>query len=159
MYYASKKIKTQPAREWSYRVFEQLSSDSNLKAMRRLRDKFDPNEQNFKISLAAYYPKSKLITKKGVVSAMSIDTTNWEKPLVDLVFLPKHRNSEPPFGCENIGYDDKYICEMSSQKVYWDRPDFKIVVTVEIKNNSCLYQPLEHDLDRSPASSPDTSKL
>lgn len=159
MYYAQKAIKTQPAREWSYRVFEQLSSDANLEAMERIRNAFDPNTHNFEITLTAYYPKKKLLTKKGTVSAMSIDTTNWEKPLVDLVFLPKHRNSAPPFGCENIGYDDKYICSMSSKKVYWDRPDFKIIVTVELKNNECLYQPLKHDLDKLPASNSDTSKL
>ena len=146
MYYSQKAVKTQAAREWTYDVFSELSSEKNRRAMEELGEAFDPGSQYFRIKLIAFYPKKYLLTKANAISAKSIDITNWEKPLVDLIFLPKHQQKEEPFGCQNIGYDDRYICEMSSCKMPWEHSDHGIIVEIEIKNNQDLYRNLGPDL-------------
>lgn len=156
MYYSHRQIKTQEARKWSYEVFSQLDSPKNLKIMSQIRESFNKKEHFFHIDLTAFYPKKRLLTKAGEISAKSIDLTNWEKPIVDLLFLPKHQINSAPFGVQNIGVDDKYICSMSSQKVAWNG-DFKIQFVIKLKNIQDLYQTPEHDQDKSPALSADIS--
>lgn len=148
MYYVQKAVKTQPAREWTYEVFSHLNSEKNTRIMAEIHNAFIADRHNLIICLTAYYPKNKLITSTGGVSARSVDTTNWEKPLIDLLFLPKHWGKEDPFGCKNIGIDDRYICSMTSKKRAWDGPGYKITVKVKLRDNEYLYQSPERCLSK-----------
>ena len=42
---------------------------------------------------------------------------NVEKPIIDLVFLPKYHTQVPPYGCPNLNCDDRYIKRLHSEKV------------------------------------------
>ena len=116
MYYGDARTKTTAAREWSYQVFHELSTEEILTKLKELREEFDPLKHCYHIKLTAHYPKAEMYTRKGAVSAKTIDTTNWEKPLVDLIFLPKHFEKSTPYGCQNLNIDDKYITSMHSSK-------------------------------------------
>lgn len=148
MYYTSKNVKTEKAREWTYGVFEELDLPANKRAMDSIRAAFEPTKHFIHVDLIALLPKKKLITKAGEMSGMAIDITNWEKPLVDLVFLPKHRDKQPPFGVDNIGLDDKYIGSMTSKKCYWDQAGFKVQVDIVLKNIEDLCYTPEPDLGK-----------
>jgi hypothetical protein len=130
MYYMDKRNKTREAKEWSYSVFHQLSSEQNLAKLEKIRDYFDPAKHHFHVSLRAYYPRHILHRKDGAVSAKSIDVTNWEKPLIDLLFLPKYFNTPSPYGCKNLNVDDKYITSMLSAKII--SPEDRHYIDIEI---------------------------
>lgn len=122
--------KTTSATEWTYQVFDALSTDENIDKFKRLRDYFDPNKHTYSIKLIATYPHAEFITKKGRISSRTIDITNWEKPLIDCIFLPKFFDSTPPYGCANLNMDDKFLTEMSSKKKAGDK--YLIEIELEI---------------------------
>lgn len=139
MYYNNSSYgKTAEATKWSHKIFNSLSLEENQKEINRLREDFDPKTQNLSISILCIYPKNKLITKNGYVSARSIDISNFEKPLIDLIMLPRHRRKSSPFGCNNIGHDDVFICSMHSYKRHWTRDYHRFVIKFTIKNNQSL---------------------
>lgn len=127
-------IKTTAAREWTHEVCYHLSSEENEKALADLRQHFDNSKHYYKISLEAHYPKKFFITGKGHISARTVDITNWEKSIIDVIFLPKNYSDTPPYGCKNLNIDDRYICEMSSKKVLSKDDFYRIVVEIEISN-------------------------
>lgn len=122
--------KTSSATEWTYQVFDSLSQPETLEKLKKLREAFDPNLHTYRIKLIATYPHSEFITKKGQISSRTIDITNWEKPLIDCIFLPKFFDSVPPYGCANLNIDDKFLTEMHSKKKAGD--EYKIEIEIEI---------------------------
>ncbi len=134
MYYGDGRNKTQAAREWSYRIMHQLSLPQNQEQLEKIRASFDRNKHCFQLSMRALYPKNILYKKDGTISAKSMDLTNWEKPLVDLLFLPKYFDVPSPYGCKNINCDDKYVTSMYSTKAVSESGTHKIEITVKIRN-------------------------
>lgn len=123
--------KTSHAREWTREVFFQLDQDSNKKAMEELRQHFEPGQHCYAVNLTAFYPESEMFTKKGHISARTHDLSNWEKSIIDCIFLDKYYNQSVPDGCENLQTDDKYIVDLFSRK----RPssDGKYLIAIEIE--------------------------
>lgn len=116
MSYRDKRYKTKEAQDWSHTVLHHLSQKENKKKLKELRDYFDPKKHAYKLDLTFYYPKEILHTKDGRISAKSHDISNVEKPLIDLLFLPKYFDEKPPYGAENLNVDDKYLVDMTSRK-------------------------------------------
>lgn len=116
MYYNNRAVKTTEARQWSCSIFDILAQPANQEKFARLRDFFDKNKHGISIELIAYYPESIFYTKKGTISSRTFDISNWEKPLIDLIFLPKYMDQPVPYGCPNLNADDKYIIDMRSSK-------------------------------------------
>jgi len=132
MYYGKNFGKTKEAREWSHKVFHYLSLEDNHRKLLALKKNFNPFNNFYRVELTAFYPEKQIITAKGQLSARSIDLSNWEKPLIDLIFLPKHIQKKPPYGCENLEMDDRYIGQMTSKKTVSKTDDFYIEATIEI---------------------------
>lgn len=128
--YGPKKFKTALARDWEMTVFHQLSSEENLTKFSRLREAFNPAEHGYSVSITVYYPESKFYTKGGDISAHTHDVSNYEKPLVDLLFLPKYFDLNAPYGCRNLNVDDKYIVRMFSRKAVG--PDYSVRLVLKI---------------------------
>ena len=116
MYYGDGRTKTQAARDWSYQIFHRLSQEAIAKSLAELRSYFETDKHSYQVDFVVTYPKDKFYTKKGSISARTMDLSNWEKPLIDLIFLPKYFDKEPPYGCKNLNIDDKYITKLSSSK-------------------------------------------
>ncbi len=129
---ANKRFKTSEARDWETTVLHQLNSKQNKQKFENLRSHFDPNRHSYAVTIIVYYPETDFYTKKGLISAHTQDVSNYEKPLIDLVFLPKYFAQDPPYGCQNLNCDDKYITRMFSSK----RPgtENKLIVRLKIIN-------------------------
>ena len=123
--------KTSKARKWTHEVFFQLDQEENRQAMKELREAFDPDVHCYKVNLTAYYPRSEMYTREGRVSARTHDLTNWEKAIVDCIFLSAHFDRSVPDGCQNLNTDDKYIVDLSSSKRAGTK-GYEIVAEVEV---------------------------
>lgn len=117
-YYGGNKgrVKTSEFREWTCNVFHILSQTDNRLALKDIREYFSPEKHCIELCLTASYPKSEFLTKKGSISAKTVDTTNWEKSLVDCIFLPSNYGNQVPYTCENLNLDDKYVTSCISRK-------------------------------------------
>lgn len=113
---ANKRYKTPECRDWETTVLHQLNSAENKQKFDKLRSHFDTSKHSYSVSIAVYYPEADFYTKKGIISAHTQDVSNYEKPLIDLIFLPKYFNLEGPYGCPNLNIDDKFITQMFSTK-------------------------------------------
>lgn len=132
MSYRDKRYKTTEAHEWSCQVFHYLSQEENKQNLQDLRQYFDPKKHAYKIEIKCYYPPEILKTQDGRISAKSHDLSNVEKPLIDLIFLPKHFENKPPYGAENLKIDDKYLVDLKSSKRTSE--DYKMEIILEIIN-------------------------
>ena len=108
----------------------ELQSPENLFKTKQLHDAFNRQLHVFSVTLITYYPLSKFLTKKGYVSALTMDISNTEKQTIDCFFITKY--SDPKFlskrvGWEkalygslseihNISHDDTYMTDMRSLK-------------------------------------------
>jgi len=132
VHYRDGKRKTVECREWECTIFNALSAPAILKDMAELKTAFDPVKHAFAVKLTCYYPKEMFITQNGNISAKTMDITNWEKPLIDLIFLDKYDVAAPPLGIKNIQVDDKYIASMQSRKRSHEGAGTRIEVVVRI---------------------------
>lgn len=139
MYYANKMSKTAEAQKWTLEVFHDLSQPHNQEKLEALRAGFDPKQHGFNVSFTMYFPVDIFWTKTKRISSRTFDLSNIEKPLIDLLFLPKYFDKTPPFGCKNLNIDDKYLMEMSSRKLPHNSPKHRMLIDVEIKDlPACL---------------------
>lgn len=142
MYYGNRQIKTVAAKEWSYTVFHELSKKHNQEELLKLREYFDPSKHVYVLNMTAYYPKEILFTKKGYISGRAHDITNWEKPLVDLIFHPKYFDISTPYGCKNLNIDDKFVTDCYSKKRPSLDDNYSIKITLRIVRLDPLLQKL-----------------
>lgn len=126
--------KTKAYKNWCYRVFEQLNTDDNQKSLKDLREFFNEEKHAYVIHMTTYYPESDLITHKNTLSAKAFDTTNVEKPLVDLLFDPVFSKKDPPFGCCNLQSNDKYLLDMYSKKRIAESHKIELIIEIVEKD-------------------------
>lgn len=136
MSYRDKRYISQDAKNWFKLVFKELDKENNQLALSNLRNEFNPKLHTYDIKLEFFYPPHILYTKAGLISSKSHDLSNIEKPLIDLLFLPKYFEKKVPQGVKNLNIDDKYITSMSSSKRISNNHTIKI--TLEITNLSDL---------------------
>lgn len=139
MYYGDARTQRSEFKEWTYQVFHQLSTVKNLETMKELHEAFDPHKHSFVVTFTAYYPRQIFKTKDGRISAKTMDLSNFEKPLADLLFDKKFYDREHPYGCKNINQNDCYISELHSFKKPGDAHSIHIII--EIVNIEPLLDP------------------
>jgi hypothetical protein len=124
--------KTQAYRDWELAFVQALSKPGPQAALADIRNAFKPEEHCFIVKLKAYYPAATLFNKQGKISSRAEDLSNIEKPILDLLFLPKTHVQPAPWGCPNVNCDDKYVLRLSSGKAV--SPDGKhwLQVTIAI---------------------------
>lgn len=99
-HYATRKVKTADARAWECTVLEALA---DVKELSVLADDWRRLGGYFNISIHCFYPPFIFYTQSGEISAKTIDVTNFEKPLQDLIF-------------KQMGLNDKLVKKMVSEK-------------------------------------------
>jgi hypothetical protein len=105
-YYSDRQTKTAAARNWELQTLGFIKE--HAAAFKTMYGLFDESKHAFRVKLDAYYPSKEFMNKAGRVSARTMDLSNWEKPLLDLLFLPKYVG--------NLGIDDRFIVELKSTK-------------------------------------------
>ena len=131
LYYANKFTRTREAREWGNKIFESLNEEYNQSQIKIFQKEFVKDRDVALIWLTYWQPKSKFFTKAGTVSRFSMDLTNVEKPLVDLLCDAKYSIRECPEGAPNLRIDDKNIVNCNSYKLPWDQDGFMIEVIIK----------------------------
>jgi hypothetical protein len=136
--------KTSDAKAWAMEVFFQLDLPANKQALRDLREAFDSTKHAFSVTLRATYPHIDFQTQKGHISSRTQDLSNWEKPLIDCIFLPKFCDLPVPEGAANVCADDKYVVDLHSSKRAGT--GYAIDVTIEIVDLASLSGPSVNSL-------------
>lgn len=113
----NKKIRSLDARNWSRLIFIQLNNQYNLNQLKLFRDAFDPKTMGIGIHMTTHYKRDTFFTKKDQISSRTMDISNIEKPIIDLIFDPKYFKRKCPEGCQNLNLNDKYIVGMISNKL------------------------------------------
>lgn len=115
MYYRDKRHKTQAFRDWELRVMQALNSDDVQQKLHKLRTDFKQDRHCFAVEFCFQFPN--LLNKAGDISSRCEDLSNVEKPLLDLLFLPKYHVQDFPYGVKNVNCDDKHVLSLKSTKV------------------------------------------
>ena len=110
-YTGNRQFKSAAARQWTMEAFHQLNQPHILEKLKLLREEFDVSKHTYEIHIKVAYPVEKFYNKKGEISAKTIDVTNFEKSLVDLIFLPKFFDE-----LQNLNADDRFLTKMYSEK-------------------------------------------
>lgn len=121
---------TAAAQAYIQNVLISLSQKRTKKKLKELREYFNQTKHVYLIDVTFYYPRDKFFTKQDQISSRVHDLSNIEKPLIDILFLPKHFGDNPPYKAENLNIDDKYIADLHSHKRAAD--DYLIEITIEI---------------------------
>lgn len=132
LYYGDGRTKTQKYYDWSFEFFSRLAQPNIQQNLQKFRDTFDPKKHAYAIKLTAYYPEPVFYKKAGGISAKTMDLSNWEKPLIDCLFLPKHHKNEPPYGSPNLNIDDRFITSLSSRKTLSQDDEHHIQVEIRL---------------------------
>ena len=128
MYYKKTFNRTREAREWATIVFGELEKPHAQQQMELFRKAFDDKTEGVRLILTFYYPRDIILTKAGYVSSRSMDLTNVEKPLQDLIFDKKYNARKYPEGCKNLNLNVGF----SHPVAYAPPEDVKLAVE---KNN------------------------
>ena len=121
---------SKPARLYRFNVLEALQEPLNKSAMAYIASHFDKLHHTFSVTYITYYPIKTFLTKAGYLSHRTMDLTNTEKMLQDLVFDIKYNNGkflssrtgfEVPLyaslkSISNVGIDDTFISDLRSLK-------------------------------------------
>jgi hypothetical protein len=112
---------------WRQGVLREMSLGANLEALSTIRNTFNPKIHRYCITITYYVPYNILFTKAGQMSARCFDVSNFEKPLLDILFDPKYHGKTP-----NLNSNDKYISDLTSLK----RASDEYSIEVNIKLNA-----------------------
>jgi len=96
--------------------------------LKKFYDEFDEKKHGIELFLTFHTPN--FYTEKGTISAHSMDLSNVEKPLIDLLFLPRFHGNSPPHRVQNLNLDDRYIVCLTSKKCY--DTDFSVDVLLRL---------------------------
>lgn len=111
MYCKNRNYTTTDYKSWAQLILSLLKQKPNSPRLASLESFFDFNQHRYSITITTYFPSNILITKDGYMSSKAFDVSNIEKPLIDLIFLPKYHLDTP-----NLNIDDKFISDLSSRK-------------------------------------------
>lgn len=127
-YYKRSKTRTQAARKWGDEICKLLSGPSIQSAIELCRSNFNPLIHHLAVSYNFHIPSDKYFTKDGKISRRSMDLTNIEKPLQDILFCGRFYER----GVKNFDIDDQYITTLTSRKMASETGKYFIEVGVEI---------------------------
>lgn len=95
------RFKTQAYRDWATEVLARLDEHKEL---HELALDHQASGGTFEVELVAEFPEHVFYNKDGAVSSKTIDCSNFEKPLIDLVFG------------HTMDVNDKFITKLISSK-------------------------------------------
>lgn len=130
---------TSAAKDFISTVLHLISEEKNAAKLKELRDYFNPKKHMHKVSITQYYPNDEFFTAEGSISSRTMDCSNFEKVLIDILLLPKHYGNSPPNTAQNLKIDDKFIVDLNSKKRPSMASDHLLEVEIEIAPLSELY--------------------
>lgn len=133
-YYRDRRHKTQDFRDWELATVNALALPAVQQKLDRVRNAFDPQQHAFVVRFKFMYPKSVLFNKQGQVSSRAEDLSNVEKPLLDVLFLPKYHVQPFPWGCPNVNADDKHVLRLTSEKSVSPNDNHYIQISIAVIN-------------------------
>lgn len=139
-YYARRKIITNEARDWQRNVIYAASAPGIEALFEQFKAAFDQKKHSIAFSVVYNVPETSFFTKNGIISGHVYDITNFEKPLLDLLMLPKFHGTNPPESFRNMNLDDKFVTELSSVKRPVNAISESLDITFEL-----LLKPGVHD--------------
>lgn len=83
--------------------------------------------------MISYAPEDYFYTKSGEMSGRMVDITNWEKPTIDLLLLPKFHGTNYPKTAINLNIDDRYLRKLTSEKLPSDAWYIDVIFRIEKK--------------------------
>lgn len=121
-YYKSTFTRTQECREWARGIAAALQSPQNMSKIAEFLTKYSQKVHGIGVFLRFGVPRGMFYTQKGEISRFSMDLSNVEKLLIDILFDKKH-------GPHALDLDDKTIVQLVSEKV----PDDTFNITIGLK--------------------------
>lgn len=109
--------KSTAAHEFCAKVFNIMHRDENRAKFEEFRAAYDPRKHVYKCHIIAFYPAKEYYTKQDVLSNKTVDVSNFEKTLIDCMWLPKFHELGYPNGAENLNVDDKTLISCLSEKL------------------------------------------
>lgn len=100
-FYATRKVKTKEAKAWEESVLELLDEE---KCFDDMMLEYKARGGTFAVHMELQYPHHEFFNKQGEVSAKTFDCSNWEKPLLDLLFGGR------------MQINDRFVTELHSRK-------------------------------------------
>ena len=133
MYYRDKRHKTAEYRDWEKTVFSAMSAPDVQQKLKAAREYFDESKHFLSVKFVFCFPDSVLFNAKGLISSRAEDLSNTEKPLLDLICLPKYHVQAFPYGVPNLNLDDKQVLKLTSLKVAFSSYKTQVVVHIKAK--------------------------
>jgi hypothetical protein len=130
--YSDARTKTREYIEWASQVFHQLNNEKDLETFKQIREEFDETKHSFAVEMTAFYPKSVFVNKEGTLSSRTVDLSNWEKIIQDLLFDKQYYSKPHPYGVCNISCNDKHVVDLYSKKRPHDFDYYLIEVKVSV---------------------------
>jgi len=147
MHYKNKNHTTVKYQNWAHNILHLLNNDEIEAKLELIRTEFDPEKHRYVVDLIFNFPKHILFTQTKIMSAKAFDVSNVEKPLIDLIFLPKYFDRPSPYGAKNLNIDDKYISDLSSKKRATTDGTHSIDVTIQLLPLSDIQETEESQID------------
>lgn len=129
-YYKRSKTRTAECREWGDNILIQLQNPTIQALFDALRAGMSKHPL-LGIMMEFQSPVDVLYTKSGDISRRSMDLSNIEKLLIDLIFDPRFDGrTVKDQKVRNLAIDDKFIVDMRSSKRESPDEDFHILVDI-----------------------------
>lgn len=109
-YYKQTFNRTRECRDWAHGIVAALQTPDNLAAVYAFKQKFDASNDAIGVFFKFGVPRSAFYTKSNDISRFSLDLTNVEKLLLDIIFDKK-------YGHHALDLDDKLVVQLVSEKV------------------------------------------
>lgn len=132
MHTRDKSHKTQDYRDWEMAALQAMRAAHVQAQLAKIREAFNPAEHAFAVRFKFKFPAQVLFNKQGLISSRAEDLSNVEKPLLDLIFLPKFHVQPLPWGVPNVNADDKYVLRLTSTKQLSADSSYSIDVQIRI---------------------------
>lgn len=133
MYFGRRDQKTTAYRDWEVGFLHELRRPEPQAALKDLREAFVLHTHAYRARIIWYTPRASFLTKEGNLSNRTFDVTNVEKPIIDLIFLPKYHVQPVPYGCKNLNVDDKQLLSLTSGKRCSAEEKYEIEITIWIE--------------------------
>ena len=116
------------AREWQCEILKVLARDSEKAKMLELRNAYVAGS-SIHLHIVSKVPRAEYYTKSGAISAHTVDISNCEKNLIDIIMLKKN---EGKCGATTLGIDDRFVTKMISEKMAHDENYYETIVEITI---------------------------
>lgn len=137
--YYRNRTRTQECRKWANPILLQLQCPSVQKKLTLIREVFDRKIHSLHLNLSFFIPSSKFYTKAGHISRKSMDLSNIEKLLIDLIFDKRYNDRIiDEVSITNLNLDDTFVTQLISNKLPTLNSTPYIDVTCSIHKHTAL---------------------